>query len=359
MRNKIKLLKLLIGIYLVVFVGTSQLAVAQAQSLPDPINTNRSQSELPQYNRGVDKTIAEYLCVPSDDNLGTALYDCLGRVYRFGVVAGALTLVFFVVWAGYLYITGGETGKMKGKSMIINCVVGMLLLLGSYTLLRFLNPDLVLFKPIQPPIFSGAGLPTCEAVGFGTNCIITSGPNTGQVYQGGSGGSGTSYGGKSCTPITNDASPASVNNLSKSCFGKYGAEVVKSASIVASSESGGNPSIPVGAGSCGAGKPKARCTGGEIPVWGLYQINLIVHKVGGLNCPAAFSGAAGGSFCRPNNQCTVVNKPLYEQCAAAAINATNNINVACELYAANIARGRPGFNDWGNTQNEHGKRCGF
>ncbi len=131
-------------------------------------------NSLPVY-KNVDSTLTEYLCTPQGD--GNDLPRCINKLYRFGVVIGALTLVFFVVWAGYLYITGGETGKMKGKGMIINCLVGMGLLLGSYTLLRFINPDLVAFKPIQPPIFQANNLASCEDLGFGKGCVIADGHN--------------------------------------------------------------------------------------------------------------------------------------------------------------------------------------
>ncbi len=346
MRLNKKLIRIITLAYLLVVMGLTPTAIANAQ-----LTTNSTApSSLPQYNQGVDKTIAQYLCVPSKNNTGTALYDCLDRVYRFGIVAGSLALVFFIVWAGYSYMLGGETGKQKGKAIFTSALTGMVIILSSYVLLRFINPDLVKYKPIQPPIFTSAGLPACDKVGWTTNCIITTGPDAGQVHYGG----GTNYSGGRCSPITNDASPASINNLTNSCFGKYGADVVKQASIVAGAESGGDPSLPVGAGSCGGGRT-ARCTGGEIPVWGLYQINITAHQVGGLNCPAAFGNRAWTC----STSCTVTNTSLYNQCVTAAKNAANNINVACTLYARNIAAGRPGFNDWGNRANEHGNRCGF
>lgn len=179
---------------------------------------------------------------------------------------------------------------------------------------------------------------------------------SGEIH--GSGGSG----GARCQPA-NPPSPATIENLSSSCFAQYGPDVVRQASIVAQSESNGNPSLPVGARSCGKGKPLARCVGGEIPVWGLYQINLIVHKVDGLDCPSAFRTTSGGrhdgSFCNAGNQCVVVDQTLYNKCAKAAVIAEKNIKVACELYRISIAANRSGWWDWGNIHNEHGKRCGF
>ncbi len=158
---------------------TSKTPTTQA---PTQINTNPTSSDLPKYNAGVDQSIKDYLCSPSND--GNDLVRCINRVYKFGVSFGAIVLVFFVVLAGYIYIMQGESGKAKAKNILQNSIVGMGILLGSYVLLYFINPQLTTFKPIQPPIFSAADLPSCEEVGFGTNCVITTGANAGQVVDG-------------------------------------------------------------------------------------------------------------------------------------------------------------------------------
>ncbi len=127
---------------------------------------------LPTYS-GVDSSLKDYLCTPSEPADGKDLERCINRLYRFSLSAGALVLVFFLVLAGYLYITSGETGKGKAKSILSNSLVGMAILAGSYVLLYFINPSLVAFKPIQPPIFDAEDLPACDKVGFGESCIIS------------------------------------------------------------------------------------------------------------------------------------------------------------------------------------------
>ena len=328
------------------FTAGQGIEVAQAQL--DETKSGSTVEGLPTYS-GVDASIEKYLCAPSDSNMGASLTTCITKAYRFGISFGAIALVFFVVMAGYFYLVGGEAGKQKGKSIFLSALTGMAIILSSYILLGFINPDLLKIRPIQSPIFNTGNLPLCEEIGFQANCI-TKGGQVNIV----SNASGVSYGGRTCSPITNNASPASVDNLSKTCFGKMGGEVAKQASIVASRESGGNPSLPVSAGSCGAGKRPARCSGGEIPVWGLYQINLTVHKVGGLDCPSAFTGEWTCS-----KSCTVKNTDLYNRCVAAAKNAENNISAACEISNGCVKRGSPRFCAWGNRANEHGKKCGF
>ncbi|MEZ4180661.1 MAG: hypothetical protein R3B41_04120 [Candidatus Doudnabacteria bacterium] len=129
-------------------------------------------SGLPQYgSSGVEKSITDYLCTPSEPPDGRDLERCVNKGYRFGVSFGAIALVFFMVYAGYLYITQGENGKKSAKDVLNKSFVGMSVLLGSYVLLYFINPTLVTFRPIQPPIFDAPDLPTCEEVGFDTNCV--------------------------------------------------------------------------------------------------------------------------------------------------------------------------------------------
>ncbi|QQS22529.1 peptidoglycan DD-metalloendopeptidase family protein [bacterium] len=141
--------------------------------------------ELPVYNAGVDQSIKDYLCAPSPEAQGQDLIICINRLFKFGASAGALLLVFFIVYAGYLYISGAQSGKEQAKKILMNTGTGLAILLGGYLLLYFINPNLVSIKRIQPPIFDAGNLPSCEEIGFNQNCIITTGGNAGQVVSGG------------------------------------------------------------------------------------------------------------------------------------------------------------------------------
>ncbi len=133
-------------------------------------------SQQPQYG-GVDQSISEYLCTPSEQADGRDLERCINKMYRFSIAFGAIALVFFIVFAGYMYITGGETGKGKAKGILQNALIGIGLLLGAYVLLGFINPNLLLFKTIQPPIFEADDIALCADLGFGENCVIADGHN--------------------------------------------------------------------------------------------------------------------------------------------------------------------------------------
>ena len=134
--------------------------------------------------QGVEGSLTEYLCTPDANADGRALEQCINKLYRFGIAFGAIALVFFVVFAGYMYMVGGETGKGKAKGILQNALVGMGILLFSYVLLRFINPNLVIYKAIQPPIFT-ASLPSCDEIGYEDDCSVVNADGTTTTVTGG------------------------------------------------------------------------------------------------------------------------------------------------------------------------------
>jgi len=198
-----KLKKIIFAVSLGLLLANPTLVFAQGTNTSANGSGIKSNAiDVAEY-KGVEGSISQYLCTPTEgsDN-GKDLEMCINKIYRFGIAFGAIALVFFVVFAGYLYITGGEQGKGRAKGIINNALVGMALLLGSYVILYFINPSLTVIKPIQPPIFSAPDLPTCDAVGFGEKCVIA-----------GSGGGGISTGGNKCSvPVTASAQNGKYNN---------------------------------------------------------------------------------------------------------------------------------------------------
>ena len=168
--------KLLYKLRLVVYVYVVCLAVLNPflASAQTPVQPTQSENQLQSYS-GVEATIEAYLCTPSENPDGFDLQRCINKLYRVGIAVGALVLVFLVVLAGYMYITGSEGGKKRAKELIVSALVGMAVLLSSFVILRFINPNLTTFRPIQPPIFTAADIPSCEAIGFEDDCKLPSG----------------------------------------------------------------------------------------------------------------------------------------------------------------------------------------
>ncbi len=289
-----------------------------AQDLANPIDTTKpATSTLPIY-QGVDGSIQDYLCTPTGK--GTDLFDCIGKLQRFGLAFGAIAVVFFIVMAGYIYITGGEAAKGKAKGIVFSALTGMGIILGSYVLLSFINPELVKIKTIQPPIFSAASLPKCEEIGFQERCIITMGPAAGQVHTG-SGGAGAG----SCKIMNSGA--CSVQNM-RLCS-SWNPE---DASRICNLESAGGANLTIASGS-------DKCADGTSFSYGLWQINLTYHQ-GQPYMPAACQKTL---FSGKNFSCKLVaTRAELQACVSSLGDVAAQTKVACGLY-----NGRGGnFKDW-------------
>jgi uncharacterized membrane protein len=136
-------------------------------------------------------------------------------------------------------------------------------------------------------------------------------------------------GGGRCVPVT--SGPATVANLSQTCFGAN----AQQASSIANVESGGNP-LAHG----------DQCADGSYASWGLFQINISANSIAGLDCPSAFDKPANSaSLIDPVANiydCHVVNPALYSACVSAARDPATNIQAACQI-SSNGTNWRP----WG------------
>ncbi len=106
---------------------------------------------------GAVSEIKKFLCTPTDASTNSTaassdLYNCINKVYRFALVIAGVFGVFFIVLAGWMWLSaeGNEESVTKAKEILASSVIAFVVLSGGYVLLNFLNPDLVKFQPIQP-----------------------------------------------------------------------------------------------------------------------------------------------------------------------------------------------------------------
>jgi hypothetical protein len=99
-----------------------------------------------------DQSIKDLLCAPEDNSQGNDLYNCVNKLYKFAIAIGGIGAVAMIVVAGYLYMTGNSEQINTAKSLISTSVVGIVVFLASYVFLRMINPSIVAFRPIQPPL---------------------------------------------------------------------------------------------------------------------------------------------------------------------------------------------------------------
>ena len=228
-------------------------------------------------------------------------------IYIFALWSVGIAALFMLTIGGFWYMTSaGNTSRIgEAKKIIASALVGLLIALITWLILYVLNPDLVRIN-IDLTNFFVAG-------------------STSHLYP--STGPGAGPGNGQCEPVPSGS--CSIENLKKTCLASN-AEVF---SNICNVESGGKEDAASTSDVCKDGYPFS---------WGLFQINLTVHSLNGLNCPKAFDGK--------NFQCTVINKSLYDQCVQAAKNPSININYSCK-----ISNNGQNVGPWLNTS----KKCGY
>lgn len=71
-------------------------------------------------------------------------------IYQFSVQVVTILAVIVVMVAGFVWLTaGGNSGQVStAKGYIMGAIIGLALMLGSYTILTLVNPELVIFKSL-------------------------------------------------------------------------------------------------------------------------------------------------------------------------------------------------------------------
>lgn len=246
----------------------------------------------------------------------SALGNYINIIITLTIGISAVLAVVMIVMGGIQYM-GNEliSSKEEGSQRIWNAILGLLIALGAYALLNTINPDL---------LKSDINIPDAKV----TVALIELADGT---YSS-SGGAGAGIGG-TCSVETKSDNACSTEKLASSCFGNR----VNEASKICSLESGG------GRTDVKSGSDLLNNGSGPSYSVGLWQINLTVHKVGGLDCPSAFTGKCGkGTVVTSGSKvgnCSASIKPdkmdLYNQCVQAAQDPVKNTQVACKLYGEN------------------------
>ena len=227
--------------------------------------------------------------------------DYVKQIIRFGFATIGILALFMLSVGAYQYLmAAGNLAKVESaKETVSSALLGLILGLASFLILRTINPQLVSLQLTSP----GGGTGQTTGTGTGT------GP---------SGARGT----KNCE--------LNLGNCQTSKLGCFGSDAEKASRVCGYESIGGNPN---------AMSVSDKCKRGQSYSVGLFQINLTVHDIG-LGCKQAFNGK--------NNNCEVVNQELYQQCVSKAKDEQFNINYACQLYS------QRGFGDWKNTVNTCG-----
>ncbi len=81
--------------------------------------------------------------INSDEGGGQDLNRIIAWFYYLVVTISGFSAFFMLVWGGFEWLTSGVSGKKKeAKERIESALLGLLLILSSYLILRLINPDL-------------------------------------------------------------------------------------------------------------------------------------------------------------------------------------------------------------------------
>lgn len=82
------------------------------------------------------------IIIPNKDTNGTAiLTNTAVTVINLILLIAGILAVIYLIWSGVLYITaGGDTGKAdKGRTGIVNAIIGLVIISAAYLLVRFVG----------------------------------------------------------------------------------------------------------------------------------------------------------------------------------------------------------------------------
>jgi len=111
------------------------------------------------------------ICTPNQTDPTHNISNCINDIYVLAIGLAGFIAVLMFVWAGYMYMTGGEETISKAKNIFSSTLAALIILFGVYAFLNTLNPNLV--------NINGVILPKVQC-GPGSTCSIPS-PATADV----------------------------------------------------------------------------------------------------------------------------------------------------------------------------------
>lgn len=95
---------------------------------------------------------------------GSTIGEFINEIYKYALgVVGILATVVMMI-GGFIWITaGGNAGRVSdAKNWIFGAITGLVLTMCSWLILNTINPDLVVFKPINPKDIKAITPGCCE-----------------------------------------------------------------------------------------------------------------------------------------------------------------------------------------------------
>jgi N-acetyl-anhydromuramyl-L-alanine amidase AmpD len=189
-RNKMRTLFFAVLLFFICTIGTAIApSAANAQVLTESeienlINTPVTAIRIPGLEFSDEKVI-----VGDDGNTYISfpfLSEYIAAVYRWVIFAITIVAVVMLIRGGLLWIlsAGDQTKISHAKDVIGKSVIGVLIAVGSYTILATINPELVNFKNLRVLYVQGVNpedVPSIDEHGNeGSSLVLAEGPTAAQ-----------------------------------------------------------------------------------------------------------------------------------------------------------------------------------
>jgi hypothetical protein len=138
--------KNILGIFLLLIISSGLTALpakaADLKECPDDA------IKLSTYIPGLEKCIKKGIPLISNDETYyyiQNLAEYIVILYDFALAASGILALVMITFGGYLWLTaGGNPSRVgKAKEFIVSAITGLILALGAFTILYFINPKIV------------------------------------------------------------------------------------------------------------------------------------------------------------------------------------------------------------------------
>lgn len=157
---------------------------AQTQPPATPAGTGKTVPIIvPDLNIKIPGLVFSNVAVEEGGYVAIPIFaQYVAAVYKFLVIISAIAAAIMIVYGGFLYIVAASGANIKrGKSIIVDAVIGLILVFGVYIILNTINPELLkldaikisLVKPDPYNSYLGAGPDAKDNLAF---VGITPGP---------------------------------------------------------------------------------------------------------------------------------------------------------------------------------------
>ena len=140
---KATLKALVLATFFIFAVASPVMAVATPQTASAAAtNCEPRFLGLPPWYRGLTNENPPQCTLKSPDELGglsNYIWHIVLNIIEMGIIASAYVATFFILYGGFLFMTGGSNPSQieKARKTILNAVIGLVLCMGAVALTNF------------------------------------------------------------------------------------------------------------------------------------------------------------------------------------------------------------------------------